>query len=107
MVLLKESHSENTAVEGVIEDLGHTKSKLRAIGQRLNDGKERTFVPFASTANKFRETIPDYKGKVGQSVVDLGVTHRTHNRASLNKIIGDTNRVVKRGQALALAVREK
>eukprot|EP00972_Heterocapsa_arctica_P032269 4756342-Heterocapsa_arctica.AAC.1 len=28
MVLFKESPNENTAVEGVIADLGHTKSKL-------------------------------------------------------------------------------
>eukprot|EP00972_Heterocapsa_arctica_P059984 8847506-Heterocapsa_arctica.AAC.1 len=66
-------------------DLGHTKSKLRAIGQRLDDGKEQIFVPFESTAKKFREKVPDDKGKVGQAVVDLGVTHRTHKRASLNK----------------------
>eukprot|EP00972_Heterocapsa_arctica_P071312 10534086-Heterocapsa_arctica.AAC.1 len=73
MVLFKESPNEDTAVEGIIEDLGHTKTKLRAIGQRLNDGKEQMFVPFESTAKKFREEIPDYKGgKVGQAVVDLG-----------------------------------
>eukprot|EP00972_Heterocapsa_arctica_P013626 2009847-Heterocapsa_arctica.AAC.1 len=57
----------------------------------------------------FRESIPDYKGKVGQAVVDLGITHRTHDRASINKgkRVGDTIKVVKRAQALALAVREK
>eukprot|EP00972_Heterocapsa_arctica_P011792 1726782-Heterocapsa_arctica.AAC.1 len=57
----------------------------------------------------FRESIPDYKGKVGQAVVDLGITNRTHNRASINKgkRVGDTIEVVKRAQALALAVREK
>eukprot|EP00972_Heterocapsa_arctica_P038141 5616143-Heterocapsa_arctica.AAC.1 len=71
MVLFKESSIENIAVEGIIEDLEHTKSKLRAIGQRLNDGKEQIFVPFESTAKKFREQITDYKGKVGQAVVDL------------------------------------
>eukprot|EP00972_Heterocapsa_arctica_P045827 6764353-Heterocapsa_arctica.AAC.1 len=67
--------------------------------------RNKCSVPFESTAKKFRETIRDYKGNVGQAVVDLGVTHRTHNRASLTegKIIGDTNRVVKRAQALALA----
>eukprot|EP00972_Heterocapsa_arctica_P000310 44458-Heterocapsa_arctica.AAC.1 len=68
------------------------------------------FVPFESTAIFFvRKLIPNYKGKVGQAVVDLGITHRTHKRASLNKgkRVGDTNRVVKRTKALALAVREK
>eukprot|EP00972_Heterocapsa_arctica_P050367 7404082-Heterocapsa_arctica.AAC.1 len=57
----------------------------------------------------WREKLPDYKGEVGQAVVDLGITHRTHNRASLNKgkRLADTNKVVKRAQALALAVREK
>eukprot|EP00972_Heterocapsa_arctica_P088069 12984882-Heterocapsa_arctica.AAC.1 len=72
MFLFKESPNESTAVEGIIEDLGLTKSKLRALGQRLNDGKEQSLVPFESTAKKFRENIPDYKGKVGQAVVDLG-----------------------------------
>eukprot|EP00972_Heterocapsa_arctica_P109104 16066217-Heterocapsa_arctica.AAC.1 len=71
MVLFKESPNKTTAVEGIITDLGHTKSKLRAIGQILNDGKEQILVPFESTAKKFREIIPDYKGKVGQAVVDL------------------------------------
>eukprot|EP00972_Heterocapsa_arctica_P111770 16427995-Heterocapsa_arctica.AAC.1 len=85
MVLFKESPNGNSAVEGIIEDLGHTKSKLRAIGERLNAGKEQIVVLFESTAKKLRDTIPDYKGKVGQAVVDPGVTHRTHNRASLNK----------------------
>eukprot|EP00972_Heterocapsa_arctica_P075712 11166761-Heterocapsa_arctica.AAC.1 len=56
----------------------------------------------------FRETILDYKGKVGQAVVDLGIAHRTHDRASINKgkRVGDTNKVVERARALALAVRE-
>eukprot|EP00972_Heterocapsa_arctica_P057799 8526699-Heterocapsa_arctica.AAC.1 len=67
MVLFKESPNETTAVEGIITDLGHTNSKLRAIGQRLNDGKAQIFVPFESTAKKFRDKIPDYKGKVGQA----------------------------------------
>eukprot|EP00972_Heterocapsa_arctica_P001334 195323-Heterocapsa_arctica.AAC.1 len=57
----------------------------------------------------FRENIPDYKRKVGQAVVDLGITHRTHNRASINKgkRVGNTIEVAKRAQALALAVKEK
>eukprot|EP00972_Heterocapsa_arctica_P020929 3083483-Heterocapsa_arctica.AAC.1 len=67
-------------VKGIIEDLDHTKSKLRAIGQRLNDAKEQIFVPFEYTANLLRKLIPNYKGKVGQAVVDLGITHRTHTK---------------------------
>eukprot|EP00972_Heterocapsa_arctica_P028551 4200516-Heterocapsa_arctica.AAC.1 len=53
--------------------------------------------------------IPGYAGKVRQAVVDLGTTHRVHTRDSLNKGKGatDTNGVVKRAQALALAVRDK
>eukprot|EP00972_Heterocapsa_arctica_P067128 9907478-Heterocapsa_arctica.AAC.1 len=48
--------------------------------------------------NICRKLIPNYKGKVGQAVVDLGITHRTHNRASLNKGkgVGDTNIMIKR-----------
>eukprot|EP00972_Heterocapsa_arctica_P108475 15974724-Heterocapsa_arctica.AAC.1 len=57
----------------------------------------------------FRKIVPDYKGKIGQAVVDLGITHRTHNRAIINKgkRVADTARVVKITKALALAVREK
>eukprot|EP00972_Heterocapsa_arctica_P059168 8724467-Heterocapsa_arctica.AAC.1 len=94
---------------GIIEDLDHTKSKLRAIGQILNDTKEQIFVPVESTATIFRKLIPNHEGKVGQAVVDLGITQRTHKRASLNKgtRVGDTHRVVKITKALALAGREK
>eukprot|EP00972_Heterocapsa_arctica_P071667 10586255-Heterocapsa_arctica.AAC.1 len=109
MVLFKETSNENDTVKGIIEDLDRTKARLRAIGQRLNDGKEQIFVPFESVAKLLRTIIPDCKGKIGQAVVDLGITHRTHNRASLNKgkRVSDTNRVVKITKALALAVREK
>eukprot|EP00972_Heterocapsa_arctica_P037466 5516303-Heterocapsa_arctica.AAC.1 len=109
MVLFKESDNEKYEVEGIIVDLDRTKGKLKAIGQKLNDGKQQIFVPFTSTERMLRENIPDYKGKIGQDVVDLGITHRTNNRASINKgkRSGDTNKVVKRAQALALAVREK
>eukprot|EP00972_Heterocapsa_arctica_P098588 14549707-Heterocapsa_arctica.AAC.1 len=67
------------------------------------------YVPFEAVAKIFRNIIPDYKGKIGQAVVDLGITRRTHNRASLNKgkRVPDTNRIIKRTKALALAVREK
>eukprot|EP00972_Heterocapsa_arctica_P103788 15296319-Heterocapsa_arctica.AAC.1 len=78
-----------------MEDLANTKARLRAIGQRLNEDKEQLFVPFKSTEKIIRERDPHYKGKIGQAVVDLGITHRTHNRASLNKgkRVADTNRV--------------
>ena len=104
MVLFKETANETDTVNGIIEDLANTKARLRAIGQRLNDNKEQIFVPFESTATIFWEREPDYKGKIGQAVVDLGITHRTHNRASLNKgkRVADTNRVIKRAKALSL-----
>eukprot|EP00972_Heterocapsa_arctica_P031993 4712895-Heterocapsa_arctica.AAC.1 len=85
MVLFKETSNETETVNGIIEDLASTKGRLREIGQRLNDAKEQIFVPFESAAKTFREKVPDYKGSIGQAVVDLGITHRTHNRASLNK----------------------
>eukprot|EP00972_Heterocapsa_arctica_P041238 6079595-Heterocapsa_arctica.AAC.1 len=85
MVLSKETPNETDTVKGIIEDLDRTKSRLRAIGQRLNDAKEHIFVPFEAVAKLFRKLVPDYKGKNGQAVVDLGITHRTHKRASLNK----------------------
>eukprot|EP00972_Heterocapsa_arctica_P105754 15579454-Heterocapsa_arctica.AAC.1 len=81
MVLFNEYDNSNFAVKSIIADLDRTKGKLKAIGQRLNDGKEHNFVPCKSTERMFRENIPDCKGKVGQAVVDLGITHRTHNRA--------------------------
>eukprot|EP00972_Heterocapsa_arctica_P037456 5514137-Heterocapsa_arctica.AAC.1 len=76
-----------------MNDLDRTKGRFTSIGQVLNDSKEQ----------------PDYKGKVGQAAVDLGVTHRVHTRASLNKgrRVGDTSKVVKITQALDLAVRDK
>eukprot|EP00972_Heterocapsa_arctica_P062760 9257156-Heterocapsa_arctica.AAC.1 len=105
MVLFKEYDTEVAAVEGIIQDVDDTNGRLTDIGQRLNDGKEEIFVPFKSMDKIWRERFPDYKGKVGQAVVDLGITHRTHNVASLNKgkRVADTNKVVKRAQALALA----
>jgi hypothetical protein len=82
MVLFREEDSEIEAVNGIISDLGHTKGKLKAIGQRLNDGKEQIVVPNASTAKLFHNMMPEYKGKAGQAVLDLGITHRTPNRAN-------------------------
>eukprot|EP00972_Heterocapsa_arctica_P089496 13195348-Heterocapsa_arctica.AAC.1 len=53
----------------------------------------------------WKKIQPDHKGKVGQAVVDLGITHKVHTRASLNrgKRVAYTSKVVKRAQALALA----
>eukprot|EP00972_Heterocapsa_arctica_P024959 3678915-Heterocapsa_arctica.AAC.1 len=45
MEFFKESDNENYAVEGIIADLDRTKGKLKAIGQRLNDGKEQIIDP--------------------------------------------------------------
>eukprot|EP00972_Heterocapsa_arctica_P057615 8500152-Heterocapsa_arctica.AAC.1 len=42
MVLFKESDNKNVTVEGITLDLDRTKGKLKAIGQRLNDGKEQS-----------------------------------------------------------------
>eukprot|EP00972_Heterocapsa_arctica_P002989 440086-Heterocapsa_arctica.AAC.1 len=67
MVLFKETSNETDTVKGMIEDLEHTKARLRSIGQRLNDAKEQIFVPFESVAKIFRNIIPDYKGKIGQA----------------------------------------
>eukprot|EP00972_Heterocapsa_arctica_P076451 11278046-Heterocapsa_arctica.AAC.1 len=67
MVLFKESDNGNIAVEGIIADLDITKGQLKAIGQRLNDGKEQIFAPFKYTERMFRANILDYKGKVGQA----------------------------------------
>ena len=85
MVLFKETPNEEDTVEEIIEELNSTKARTRAIGQILNDAKEQIFVPFQSVAKLFRKIVPDYKGKIGQAVIDLGITHRTHKRASLNK----------------------
>eukprot|EP00972_Heterocapsa_arctica_P064679 9543729-Heterocapsa_arctica.AAC.1 len=63
-VLFKESPNENIAVEGIITDLHHIKSKLRAIGQRLNDGKEQILVPFESTAKNSGRKYPITKEKL-------------------------------------------
>eukprot|EP00972_Heterocapsa_arctica_P067864 10019545-Heterocapsa_arctica.AAC.1 len=46
---------------------------------------------------------PDCKGKLGQAAVHLGITHRVHTRASLNKgkRVRDISKVVKLTQALS------
>eukprot|EP00972_Heterocapsa_arctica_P007044 1029474-Heterocapsa_arctica.AAC.1 len=37
---------------------------------------------------------PGYTGKVGQAVVDLGSTHRTHTKASINKETGGQSKAI-------------
>eukprot|EP00972_Heterocapsa_arctica_P003278 487677-Heterocapsa_arctica.AAC.1 len=61
------------------------KSMLAEIGQVLNDKKEHMFVQSKTGERVWRQTFPGYKGRVGQAVIDLGITLRTHTEASLNK----------------------
>eukprot|EP00972_Heterocapsa_arctica_P057089 8423786-Heterocapsa_arctica.AAC.1 len=61
------------------------KKKLTDIGQVLNDKKEHIFLQSKTGEIIWHQTCPDYEGRVGQAVVDLGITLRTHNEASLNK----------------------
>eukprot|EP00972_Heterocapsa_arctica_P087522 12906346-Heterocapsa_arctica.AAC.1 len=57
----------------------------------------------------WHQYCPDYKGRVGKAVIDLGITLRTHTEASLNKKkrVDDTIKVVKKIQCLGLSVRDK
>eukprot|EP00972_Heterocapsa_arctica_P026915 3960872-Heterocapsa_arctica.AAC.1 len=66
----------------------------------LNDKKEQIFVQSKTGQRIWHQTCPDYKGRVGQTVIDLGITLRTHNEASLSKKkkVDDTVKVVKKIQ---------
>eukprot|EP00972_Heterocapsa_arctica_P108113 15922581-Heterocapsa_arctica.AAC.1 len=77
-----------------MNDLDRTKGRLTSIGQGLDDSKSNVFMPMKSIERQWNNIQPDYKGKVGQAVVDLGITHRVRTRASLNKgkRVGDTNK---------------
>eukprot|EP00972_Heterocapsa_arctica_P103543 15260608-Heterocapsa_arctica.AAC.1 len=57
----------------------------------------------------WHQTSTDYKGRVGQAVIDLGITLRTHTQASLNKAkrVDDTVTVVRKIQSFALLVKDK
>eukprot|EP00972_Heterocapsa_arctica_P057724 8516058-Heterocapsa_arctica.AAC.1 len=57
----------------------------------------------------WHQHCPEYKGRVGQAVIDLGITLRSHTDSSLNKQkrVDDTIRVVKNIQSLGLSVRDK
>eukprot|EP00972_Heterocapsa_arctica_P073132 10801424-Heterocapsa_arctica.AAC.1 len=61
------------------------KNKLTDIGQVLNDKKEQIFVQIKTGEIIWHQYSPDYKGRVGQAVIYLGITLRTHNEAILNK----------------------
>eukprot|EP00972_Heterocapsa_arctica_P025155 3705704-Heterocapsa_arctica.AAC.1 len=85
------------------------KNKLTEIGQVLNDKKEQIVVQSKTGERIWHPTCPDYKCRVGLAVIDLGLTLRTHNEASLNKKrrVDDTVKVVKKIQSLGLSVRDK
>eukprot|EP00972_Heterocapsa_arctica_P072804 10749454-Heterocapsa_arctica.AAC.1 len=81
------------------------KNKLTEIGQVLNDKKEHIFVQSKTGERIWQQTCPDYKGRVGQAVIDLGIILRTLNEASLNKTkrVDDTIKVVNNIQSLGLS----
>eukprot|EP00972_Heterocapsa_arctica_P010243 1504578-Heterocapsa_arctica.AAC.1 len=61
------------------------KDKLTSIGQVLNDKKEHVFVQSKTGERVWHQQCPEYKGRVGQAVIDLGITLRWHTDSSLNK----------------------
>eukprot|EP00972_Heterocapsa_arctica_P060777 8964317-Heterocapsa_arctica.AAC.1 len=85
------------------------KNKLTEIGQVLNDKKEHMFVQNKTGERIWHQHCPDYKGRVGQAVVYLGITLITHTEASLNKKkrSDGTIKVVTNIQYLGLSVRDK
>eukprot|EP00972_Heterocapsa_arctica_P058605 8642753-Heterocapsa_arctica.AAC.1 len=85
MVLFKEGDTEEEAISCLYKDLMEAKNKLTEIGQVLNDKKELIFVQSKTGERVWHQTCPDYNGRIGQAVIDLGITLRTHKEASLNK----------------------
>eukprot|EP00972_Heterocapsa_arctica_P020456 3016930-Heterocapsa_arctica.AAC.1 len=79
------------------------------MAQMLNDKKEHIFIQNKCADTTWHRTSPDDKGRVGQAVIDLGVTFRTHTQASLNKgkRVAETVKLVRKVQSLALPVRDK
>eukprot|EP00972_Heterocapsa_arctica_P046979 6932646-Heterocapsa_arctica.AAC.1 len=71
----------------------------------LKDKKEHSFVQSKTGEIILHQNCPDYKGRVGQAVIDLGITLRTHTEASLNKKtrVDDTIKVVENIQSLGLS----
>eukprot|EP00972_Heterocapsa_arctica_P047738 7041555-Heterocapsa_arctica.AAC.1 len=93
MVLLKAGDTEEEAISGLYKDFIEAENKLTAIGQ----SKTGEIL--------WHHNCSDYKGRVGQALVDLGITLRTHTEASLNKTkrVDDTIKVVKKIQSLGLS----
>eukprot|EP00972_Heterocapsa_arctica_P105400 15531569-Heterocapsa_arctica.AAC.1 len=85
MVLFKEGDTEEEAISGLYKHSMEAKNKLTEIGLVLNDKKEHIFFQSKTGERIWHQTCPDYKGRVGQAVNDLGITLRTHTEASLNK----------------------
>eukprot|EP00972_Heterocapsa_arctica_P057593 8496822-Heterocapsa_arctica.AAC.1 len=81
MVLFKEGDSEEGAIRGLYKDLIEANNKLTEIGQVLNDTKELIFEQSKTGEIIWHQNCPDYKGRVGQAVIDLGITLRTHTEA--------------------------
>eukprot|EP00972_Heterocapsa_arctica_P016047 2366061-Heterocapsa_arctica.AAC.1 len=102
MVLFKEGDTEEEAISKLYKYLIEAKNTSTEIGQVLNDKKEQIFVQSKTGEIIWHQTCPDYKGRVGQAVIYLGITLRTHNEASLNnkKRFDDTVNVVNNIQSL-------
>eukprot|EP00972_Heterocapsa_arctica_P110068 16207179-Heterocapsa_arctica.AAC.2 len=103
MVLFKEGDTEQQTIVGLHTYFTEAKQTLTDIGQFLTDNKERIFVQSKSGEQVWHRTSPYYKGRVGQAVLDLGITFRTHTQASLNKgkRVGDTVKTFRNIQSLA------
>eukprot|EP00972_Heterocapsa_arctica_P104290 15372622-Heterocapsa_arctica.AAC.1 len=88
--------TEEEAISGLYKYLMEAKNK-------------NIFVQHKTGERIWHHSCPDYKGRVGQAVIYLGITLRTHTEASLNNntIIDDTIKVVKNIQSLGLSVRDK
>eukprot|EP00972_Heterocapsa_arctica_P093531 13795860-Heterocapsa_arctica.AAC.1 len=85
MVLFKEGDTEEESISGLYKDLIESNNKFTEIVQVLNDKKERIFVQSKTGEIIWHQTGPDYKGRVGQAVIYLGIILRTHSETSLNK----------------------
>eukprot|EP00972_Heterocapsa_arctica_P073861 10903681-Heterocapsa_arctica.AAC.1 len=109
MVLFKEGDTEEEAISGLYKYFIEATSKLTDIGQVLNYKKDYILVQSKTGERIWHHNCPNYKGRVGQAVIYLGITLRTHTEASLNKNkrIDDTIKVVRKIQSLGLSVSDK
>eukprot|EP00972_Heterocapsa_arctica_P039183 5771829-Heterocapsa_arctica.AAC.1 len=80
MVLFKEDETDIETVDGLNKDLNNAKQKLTNIAQVLDDIKQLIFMPNNNMEKLWQYFSPEYKGKVGQAVVDLGITHTERTR---------------------------